>query len=113
MAVTRRTPARDGILRALSANAELHSAELARQLGLTQPPVWRALRQLELEGKVGSRKVGTIRLYRLGPASPRSDDASRIAARRTVQRIAVRRGAKGVGSDLAGLMMRRSVLEWW
>lgn len=113
MAVTRRTPARDGILQALSANHELHSAELARQLGLTQPPVWRALRQLELEGKVASRKVGTIRLYRIGPGRPGSDPAPRLAARRAVQRIALRRRARGGGSDLPGLMKRRMVLEWW
>ncbi len=113
MAVKRDTPARDGIVQALSQQEELHGAELARRLGLTQPPVWRALRQLELEGVVGSRKVGTIRLYHYRGAPPAADTATRLAARRAVQRVALRRASRGAGSDLVGLRNRRVVMDWW
>lgn len=113
MAVARRKSARDGIVGALSIDSELHGAELARRLGLTQPPVWRALRQLEGEGVLGSRTVGSIRLYRLRPAELQTVSATHLAARRAVQRIALRRQARGAGSNLVDLMARRMVLEWW
>lgn len=100
-------------MQALSQQKELHGAELARRLGLTQPPVWRALRQLEIEGVVSSRKVGTIRLYQYQGAPAEAHTAARLAARRAVQRVALRRASRGAGSDLVGLLNRRVVLDWW
>lgn len=113
MAAIRGRGAREGVIEALSRGTELHGAELARRLGLTQPPVWRALRQLEQEGVVGSRKVGTIRLYRYQRTGKPTDSESRLAARRAVQRAALRRASRGAGSDLTHLMKRRHVVDWW
>jgi hypothetical protein len=62
---------------------------------------------------VSSRRVGSIRLYQDQGAPYGADTASRLAARRAVQRVALRRAARGAGSDLVGLLNRRVVLGWW
>jgi DNA-binding Lrp family transcriptional regulator len=90
----------------LAVHESLHGSELARRLGVAQPPVWRALRQLEGEGAVVSTKVGTVRFYSAAAGDVRS-------ARRAVQAIALRRQARGSGSDLDHLMSRRKTMDWW
>lgn len=91
---------------ALAGGERLHGAELARRLGVSQPPVWRALKELESRGEVVSTTVGTIRIYGIAPANI-------VAARRAVQAIAARRQARGTGSDLAHLRSRRRTMDWW
>lgn len=90
----------------LAAGEGLHGAELARRLGVSQPPVWRALKELEGRGEVVSTTVGPLRIYGLAPANV-------VAARRAVQAIAARRQARGIGSDFAHLRTRRRTMDWW
>jgi len=90
----------------LAAHGRLHGAELARRLGVSQPPVWRALKQLESRGEVASVTAGTMRFYAVAAPDVR-------ASRRAVQAIALRRGARGTGSDPAHLMARRQTMDWW